>query len=376
MRWMRGHMLIRKLAVSFLLVSCFTGCKLEHVTFAERKEYIRKAKVWHKTDIPRMNLFAGPQNGHFVPEQEVRCTYQEPKEKITGFSPKFKCKLPDGQIVRVKYSSRETLSEIAGTRLLWALGFYTDEVYPVKLRCVACPSKNPAKPSKDEPRVEMLIENAIIERNFRGKEIAIYSDQGFKWDELDQIDPKVGGSTKAETEALKLLAVIIQHTDNKASQQRIGCYAEEIEKKKLFEVCKKPVIMIQDLGATFGQSSKEVESSSSMYLRGWKSQPVWNLVKEDAYLKKNGRKICIGYLVPAIGGELFDPEISDEGRQFLADLLNQLTDKQIEDLFRISRAERTDEKIVENGQERPVRVQDWVKVFKMKRQEINDHKCN
>ena len=134
--------------------------------------------------------------------------------------------------------------------------------------------------------------------------------------------------------------------------------------------------MIQDLGATFGQSSKEVESSSSMYLRGWKSQPVWNLVKEDAYLKKTGRKICIGYLVPAIGGELFDPEISDEGRQFLADLLNQLTDKQIEDLFRVARAERTDERIVENGQERPVRVQDWVDAFKMKRQEINDHKCN
>ena len=77
----------------------------------------------------------------------------------------------------------------------------------------------------------MLIEDAIMERNFRGKEIAIYSDQGFKWEELDQIDPKAGGSTKAETEALKLLAVFIQHTDNKASQQRIGCYAEDIEKK-------------------------------------------------------------------------------------------------------------------------------------------------
>ena len=377
MRWMRGHMFIKKLAVIVLLVSCFSGCKLEHVTFAERKEYIRKAKVWHKTDISKMNVLAGPQNGlASVPEQEIRCTYQEPQEEIIGFSPKFKCKLPDGQIVRVKYSSRETLSEIAGTRLLWALGFYTDEVYPVKLRCVACPSKNLAKPSKDEPRVEKLIEGAIIERNFRGKEIAIYSDQGFKWEELDQIDPKFGGSTKAETEALKLLAVFMQHTDNKASQQRLGCYDEDIETKRFGELCKKPLIMIQDLGATFGQSSHEVRSSASMYLRGWKSQPVWNLAKEDAHLKKTGRKICIGYLEPAIGGELFDPEISEEGRQFLANLLNQLTDKQIDDIFRVARAERTDERIVENDQEMPVRVQDWVEVFKMKRQEINDHKCN
>ena len=35
------------------------------------REYIRKAKVWHKTDISKMNVLAGPQNGlASVPEQE------------------------------------------------------------------------------------------------------------------------------------------------------------------------------------------------------------------------------------------------------------------------------------------------------------------
>jgi hypothetical protein len=130
-------------------------------------------------------------------------------------------------------------------------------------------------------------------------------------------------------------------------------------------------MMIQDLGATFGQSGKEVEASSAMYLRGWKSVSVWNSVKEEAYFKKNTRRICIGNLVPAIGGDLFDPEILEEGRAFLADLLNQLTDQQLEDLFRVARTEITDEKIIENGKERAVRIQDWVEAFKAKRDEIN-----
>jgi hypothetical protein len=245
----------------------------------------------------------------------------------------------------------------------------------VKIRCLKCPSKNLTKPSKEEARIERIIEGAIVERNFSGKEISVYHDEGWNWDELDQVDPKSGGSSKAETEALKLLAVFIQHTDNKPSQQRLGCYEDHIEEKRWRETCKMPVMMIQDLGATFGQSNNKVEASAAMYLRGWKSQPVWNTAKEELHFKEHGQKVCIGNLVPALGGELADPEIKEEGRVFLADLLNQLSDKQLEDLFRVARAEKTDEKILENDRLRSVIVQDWVDAFKMKRDEINNHSC-
>jgi hypothetical protein len=155
----------------------------------------------------------------------------------------------------------------------------------------------------------------------------------------------------------------------------LGCYENDIEKKGWREVCKMPVMMIQDLGATFGQSSKKVEASSAMYLRGWKNQPVWNTVKEDAYYKEHGKRTCIGNVVAALGGHLSDLEIKEEGRVFLGELLNQLSDKQLEDLFRVARAEMTDEKIFENEKERAVTIRDWVDVFKLKRQEINDHSC-
>lgn len=362
---------MRKVFVILIALSVLNACKLWQIPNWTRKEYLRKGKVWHKTDIPMMNIIAGPQNEIAVPaEQEVTCKFVEPKTRSAGFSPKFKCKLKDGATVRVKYSSRETYSEIAATRLMWALGFYTDEVYPVKLRCLGCPQKNPSKPAKNEPRVEMVFEDAIIERNFPGEEIGEFGDEGWKWKELDQVDQQFGGSSRAEVDALKLLAVFLQHTDSKPPQQRLACYRNDLGQRLLNQTCRQPILMVQDLGATFGMSAPKVEAFSSMYLRGWESEPIWKTELEE---KKKG--ICVGNVVPSLGGDLRDPQISEEGRKFLSNLLNQLTDEQITNLFVVARAEKIDETLADQGREREVTVDDWVRVFKKKRQEINDHHC-
>jgi hypothetical protein len=362
---------MRKIFVILIALSVLDACKLWQTPNWTRKEYLRKGKVWQKNDIPKMDIMAGPQNEISVPpEQEVTCKFVEPRTRSTGFSPKFKCKLNNGATVRVKYSSRETYSEIAATRLLWALGFYTDEVYPVKLRCKGCPKNNPSHPAKDEPRIEMVFEDAIIERNFPGDEIGEFRDQGWKWEELDQVDPKFGGSSRAEVDALKLLAVFLQHSDSKATQQRLACYDDDLGSHFLRQICRHPVLMVQDLGATFGISAPKVEAFSSMYLRGWENEPIWK-----TELEETEKGFCVGNVVPSLGGDLRDPEISEEGRKFLANLLNQLTDQQIANLFIVARAEKTDETFSDQGRKRDVTVDDWVQVFKRKRQEINDHRC-
>lgn len=360
---------IRKVFLILIALSVLNACKLWQTPNWTRKEYLRKGKVWHKTEIPQMDIMAGPQNEISVPpEQEVTCKFVEPKKRSSGFSPKFKCKLNNGATLRVKYSSRETYSEIAATRLLWALGFYTDEVYPVKLRCMGCPKNNPSQPARDEPRIEMVFEDAIIERNFPGQEIGEFSDEGWKWDELNQVDQKFGGSSRAEVDALKLLAVFLQHSDSKPPQQRLACYPNNLGQQFLRQTCKQPVLMVQDLGATFGISAPKVESFSSMYVRGWESEPIWKMQTEK-------KDICVGNVVPSLGGDLRDPEISEDGRKFLSDLLNQLTDQQIANLFIVARAEKTDETLQDQGHDREVTIEDWVRVFKKKRQEINDRHC-
>ena len=342
-----------------------------------RDYYVRKAKVWRQKDVRSADILAGPQNKIAVaPETEVSCHYMEGSE--SGFAPKFTCKLAgSNEVVMVKYKSRETFAELASSRLLWALGFYADENYPVKLKCLDCPEKNPSKPAEGERRVEKIFEDAIIERHFTG-EIGEHPDQGWEWEELDELPDDASG--QVQRDALKLLAVFIQHTDSKREQQRLGCYPEDIQRKSDSVVCENPVLMIQDLGATFGKGAEAVTSESQMTFRLWKEQSIWNAKKEEALKAENsGRQVCFGNLVSAkfmLRDGLSDPQISEAGRSFLAKLLNQLSDQQIHDLFQVARADKTGEQIETGGEKRPVTIEDWVQAFKEKRKQINDRRCS
>jgi hypothetical protein len=358
----------------------FEEAELLRVSKVVRRDYIQKASVWHPTDVSQMNLWLGPQESlPLMPGQEVRCRYVEPHGASGGHTPKFKCKLQSGQIVRVKYSSRETFAEVAGTRLLWALGFYTDYDYPVQLLCEGCPEKDPFHPSDDERRLERLFRDTVLEPDFPGQEIGVYHDQGWAWSELDLIDETAGGSSKAQVDALKLLAVFLQHNDSKQSQQRLACFAGDLHRRLADFECVRPVMMIQDLGATFGGGGPEVTAASAMSLADWKKQPIWNHEKEMKLATDNPQiAVCVGKLTGAnfaASDGLFDPVISEAGRSFLAKLLSELSDRQIGDLFRAARIDKTGEMIEEQGQKRPVNAGDWVAVFKTKRQEIINRHC-
>ena len=68
----------------------------------------------------------------------------------------------------------------------------------------------------------------------------------------------------------------------------------------------------------------------------------------------------------SFSGTLDDPRISEAGRKFLADLLNQLSDQQIRDLFEVSRVTRRDKTSTIDG---------WVNVFKQKRDDVSNRAC-
>jgi len=354
---------------------------LGHLPQTARNYYLYQAKIWHRTDIPRTDILLGPPAEIAArPEQEVACQFIEPGRKMGGYSPKFKCRLThSGDVVPVKYGSHEVYAEVAATRLLWALGFYADKDYPVKLLCSGCPEKKPSHPAAGEKRMDRVLNDAIIEEPFK-HEISSFHDEGWAWQELDSVNVRLGGASQKEIDALKLLAVFLQHTDSKRAQQRIGCYPEDFEQKGNLESCKNPVLMIQDLGCTFGSGGRDISEASSMNLQAWKSQPVWNIPKETDFASKNpGEHVCFGNLTSADSAKhdgLFDPKISEAGRQFLANLMNQLSDVQIYDLFRVARADKTNDSIEVDGVRRPVEIEDWVSVFKDKRQQINHHRCS
>lgn len=321
----------------------------EYVTAAARLEALRRAQVWQATDIPSMDLRAGPKGpGAFPPGASVTCTYLD--KKLNGRSPKFACTIPPDDELKVKYGTHngEVYAEVAASRLFWALGFGAERMYPVSVVCQGCPS------NLQDTKV------AAIERKMPGKDIEVADGSGWAWPELDLVDPAVGGAPRAQRDALKLLAVFVQHTDSKPEQQRLICLGQHETNKK---PCAEPFMMAHDLGQTFGQANAWNRSSvSSVNLDEWGRAAIW---------KDRGR--CIAGMKKSFSGTLGNPKISEEGRKFLADLLVQLTDAQLHDLFTVARFPQRWES--PPGSSEAQTIDQWVNAFKRKRDEVVNNTC-
>ncbi len=67
-----------------------------------------------------------------------------PDKPLTGMTPKFECDLGKDDEVKVKYGEKngEVYAEVAASRLLWALGFQADVMYPTKVTCRYLPGRS------------------------------------------------------------------------------------------------------------------------------------------------------------------------------------------------------------------------------------------
>jgi hypothetical protein len=197
-----------------------------------RNDYLEKGQVWVKRDIQHFNILHGPDSSNPIsPGAEIRCKYVEWKEPPVGATQKFNCALDSGEVVRIKYGeeNREIFAEVIASRLFWVLGFSPDEVYSVKVICKGCPEKNPFKPEKDERRIDRTFDMATMEGKYAGYTIEDKEDQGWTWKELEKVDASKGGTPGDQVNALVLLAVFVQHGDNKPQQQRIVCGKNDVK---------------------------------------------------------------------------------------------------------------------------------------------------
>jgi hypothetical protein len=344
---------------SVLLIGCalpFHSAKSKPhlVSRKERDANIGRAQIWAKTDIASMDLRRGPKRDGFGPDDTVTCHYV--KKDFGGDTPKFGCQRDgDDDVMKVRYGrdNGEVYANVAATRILWALGFGADAVYPVRVVCQGCPQKMAREGTRDGDAITFDI--AAIEHKFPGHDIDAHNeDPGWAWADLDKIDESSGGAPTSERDALKLLAVFLQHTDNKSDQQRLVCLTKEPPETG---ECHDPFMMIHDVGQTFGRANLfDRALLGSVNFERWSTTPIW----DDA-------KRCIGNLAPSERGTLTDPIISEGGRTFLSGLLAQLTDQQLQDVFSVARFDRKPH----GG----APVDDWVAAFKHKREEIAAVEC-
>jgi hypothetical protein len=344
-----------------LLSSCgrLSGSR-DHVYLSAgaRLAAIRKAQVWMPTDVASMDLRSGPAGRDaFAPGDTVSCRYVE--RIRNGDSPKFTCVLPSGDEVKVKYGrdNGEVYAEVAATRLLWALGFGADRMYPVRVVCRGCPSTQPAG-APAPITATVTFEPAAVERELPGETLETYEGSGWSWPELDEVDEASGGAPRAERDALKLLAVVLQHTDSKPQQQRLLCIGGGRVDHGV--PCRHPFMMINDLGLTFGGANLfNRRFVGSVNFEQWSQAPVWL-----------GAAGCIGNLPASETGTLSHPVISEAGRAFLAGLLVRLSNAQLRDLFAVARfPERTGPSV------RSASVDEWVEAFDHKRDEVVNRRC-
>ena len=341
-----------------LVTAVFTGfaalVSADQGTPADQREaVIARSRVWIPTDIASLNLKTGPEEpGSFPLGATVTCTYFE--KKLSGMSPKFSCTTAGGDELKVKYggANGEVYGEVMSSRLLWALGFGADRMYSVRVICQGCPAQVGGIVRENGDRI---LDPAAIERKFGHDEL--FAD--WKWRELDIVDEESGGASVAERDALKLLAVFLQHSDSKKQQQRIVC----LEAASAGE-CAQPLMMINDLGITWGRSNRwNQQPKGSVNLAEWQAIDIWKAPSG-----------CVGNLGGSFTGTLKDPVISEAGRRFLAERLTQLSDGQLRGLFEAARVHLR-ARAPENARSGLATVDEWVLAFKAKRAQIVERRC-
>ena len=109
--------------------------------------------------------------------------------------------------------------------------------------------------------------------------------------------------------------------------------------------------MMQDVGGSFGPRKVD--------LGGWQAAPIWG-----------NRDTCVASMrsLPYHGATFAPVAITEAGRQHLVSLLGQLSDDQLEDLFKAARFDK--KKSVFTAPARP--VSEWVSAFKNRVRQISD----
>ena len=331
---------------------------------AVRDDALARARVWRPPPEPieSADFTRNAQDPDALdPALPVACKFLP--RRTSGTTPKFDCILPGGRLVKVKYGgTAENHAEVAASRLLAALGFGADRMYVVpRVRCFGCPV-NPFRSYQalemarvDEAYTRQIdydqyrdFEWAAVEKRFEGSSIEAGDVEGWAFYELDKIDPDRGGSSRAEVDALRLMAVFLHHWDNKAENQRLVCLAEPTGRAN--GRCPKPFALIQDVGSTFGPNKVNLES--------WRTRRVW----------RNGATCEVTMEDMPFAGATFPTlRISEEGRLFLADKLRRLSKEQIRQLFSAARFPA-----YHSSRQAGADVENWVQAFEDKVREIAD----
>jgi len=373
----------------------------EFYTPKDRIEAIRAALIFTPKVVGDADIMQGPEQNkkqfqfHF--NDKVTCDFDKPGSQMGGKTPKFSCKITriegangqaqvltpdmDEEPVKVKFgaNNKEVYAEVVATRLFWALGFYADSWFPVRVECHNCPEDPESGSGSKETRT---FNAATIVRKFDGHKMYEVGKpaQGWSWKEFEGYN----GRPSYEKDGLKLMGAFIQHSDNKPPQQRLVCKKVKADDTTHppTTTCGESRMIVQDVGASFGGGGWFTSNSGAkVNLSQWSGNKLWKKTGKPGMAEADC-PVCQAQLRKSLTAQdgLSDPTISEEGRRFTAGLLCQLTDRQIEDLFRSARIAEMPEYhngdgTFRQGMDEASILKQWVQAFKQKREDLASGRC-
>jgi hypothetical protein len=116
--------------------------------------------------------------------------------------------------------------------------------------------------------------------------------------------------------------------------------------------CSRPFAMLQDVGSTWGPRKVDIKE--------WAKAPIWS-----------DRASCTTSMdaLPYHGATFKPVKITEAGRKHLGGLLTQLTDRQLDDLFRSARFDYATGLL---GGVKATPVEEWIRVFRSRVALITD----
>jgi len=237
-------------------------------------------------DIESRDLFAGPGGVSLKPDLS-RLTFR--KEKEGGYSTKYRVTDGAGRNWIVKVG-KEAQSEVAATRLLWAVGYFTDIN-------VLAPT---ATISKKATVRNARFEARLPEIKRRGE---------WEWEH----NPFTG---TPELQGLKIMMLLVNNWDIKDSNNEI------LEVTNPETGAKELQYIVSDLGATLGKTGGVVSRTRNKPEDFEKTKFIDVVNNNFIQFHYSGKR-----------KDLFD-DITPRDARWIARLLTRLSDKQLGDAFR------------------------------------------
>jgi hypothetical protein len=278
-----------RLLVLLLVTFSLLSLEVNVAAFKDKKQNPKGTPVLWKlpTDISSRDLFAGPGGAAMRPDLRSLTFLKEEKG---GYSKKFRVRDASGQEWVAKIGN-ESQSETAAVRLLWGIGYLTEVNYLV-------------------PRVTIPGKGTFTNVRFEARPDDWKRTEEWKWSK----NPFVG---TPEFQGLKIMMALVNNWDLKDSNNQIVYIKDSNESRYI----------ISDLGATFGHAS-----TTPLFWRFTRSRNNPVKYSQAKFLEKvKDNRVVIHY-----GGKnrgLFK-NISIQDAGWVADLVSQLSDRQIRDAFR------------------------------------------